>query len=56
VIPSWKSVEVADLLLLTAFLVIRTFLSIYISTVNGTIVKAIIERDLGNFVKRVQRV
>lgn len=42
VIPSWKTVEVLDIALLTVFLVLRTFLSIYISTVNGRIVKAII--------------
>jgi ATP-binding cassette subfamily D (ALD) protein 3 len=53
VIPSWRSVEVLDLALLTVFLVLRTFLTIYISTVNGKIVKAIIQKDLGLFIKRV---
>ena len=43
-----------DLFLLTVFLVLRTFLSIYIAGVNGKIVKAIIQRDLGLFVKRVK--
>lgn len=42
VIPTWKSEEVLDLALLTVFLVLRTFLSIYIAAVNGKIVKAII--------------
>ena len=53
VIPTWKSEEVLDLALLTVFLVLRTFLSIYIAAVNGKIVKAIIERDFGMFVRRV---
>lgn len=42
VIPSWKCIEVMDLTLLTLFLVLRTFLSIYLAGVNGRIVKAII--------------
>ncbi len=42
-----------DLFLLTVFLILRTFLSIYIAGVNGKIVKAIIQRDLGMFIKRV---
>jgi ATP-binding cassette subfamily D (ALD) protein 3 len=43
-----------DLALLTVFLVMRTFLTIYISSVNGKIVKAIIQKDLNLFIKRVQ--
>jgi hypothetical protein len=42
VIPGWKCIEVLDLSLLTLFLVMRTFLSIYLAGVNGRIVKAII--------------
>ena len=53
VIPTWKCEEVLDLVLLTVFLVLRTFLSIYIAAVNGKIVKAIIQRDLNMFVKKV---
>ena len=53
VIPTWKSREVLDLILLTIFLVLRTFLSIYIAGVNGKIVKAIINRDFGEFVRKV---
>lgn len=53
VIPTWKSQEVLDLVMLTMFLVLRTFLSIYLAGVNGKIVKAIIERDLTLFIRRV---
>jgi ATP-binding cassette, subfamily D (ALD), member 3 len=44
---------VLDICLLTVFLVLRTFLSIYIAGVNGKIVKAIIERDRSLFIQRV---
>ena len=53
VIPTWKCQEVLDLVMLTVFLVLRTFLSIYLAGVNGKIVKAIIERDLTLFIRRV---
>lgn len=42
VIPRWNCVEVVDIVLLTIFLILRTFLSIYLAGVNGKIVKAII--------------
>jgi ATP-binding cassette subfamily D (ALD) protein 3 len=53
VIPSIKSAEILDLVLLTVFLVFRTFLSIYIASVNGRIVKAIIDLKLSDFIKRI---
>ncbi len=53
VIPTWKCKEVLDLCLLTVFLVLRTFLSIYIAGLNGKIVKAIIERNKPVFIQRV---
>lgn len=40
-------------MLLTIFLILRTFLSIYLAGVNGKIVKAIIELDLMLFLKRI---
>lgn len=55
VIPTWKCQEVLDLCLLTVFLVLRTFLSIYLAGVNGKIVKAIIEKNFALFLQRVTR-
>ncbi len=54
VIPNLKCIEVLDLSLLTVFLVLRTFLSIYLAQVNGRIVKAIIKNDFALFIKRVK--
>jgi hypothetical protein len=42
-----------DLALLTGFLVTRTLLSIYLASVNGRIVNAIIKLDKALFFKRV---
>jgi ATP-binding cassette subfamily D (ALD) protein 3 len=53
VIPSWYCVEVLDLVLLTLFLVLRTYLSIYLADVNGRIVKSIIQMDLNLFLRRI---
>ena len=49
VIPSWKSPEIGYLVGLTGFLYLRTYLSIYLATVKGTIVKGIISLDLQLF-------
>jgi ATP-binding cassette subfamily D (ALD) protein 3 len=43
----------ADIAVLTAFLVARTFLSIYMASVNGGIVNAIVDRNLSLFIQRV---
>ena len=52
-VPRWKSEEVFDLTMLTAFLVARTFLSIYVSTVQGRIVKSMIKMDWNLFISRI---
>lgn len=49
-IPSWKDSVVFDISSLTAFLVIRTFLSIYIARVNGDIVKNLVAYNFGGFI------
>lgn len=42
-----------DIVLLTFFLIARTVLSIYMASVNGGIVNAIVERNLNLFIRRV---
>lgn len=54
VIPSWKSPALLDIVLLTVFLVFRTYLSIWVASANGRIVKAIIKLDLKLFLQRVR--
>lgn len=51
--PTWKVREVYDIGLLTVFLVLRTFLSIYLSSIQGGIVKAIIKSDWNMFLKKL---
>jgi len=53
VIPSYKCSAILDIIQLTIFLVIRTYLSIFISNINGKIVKAIIKKNYPLFVKRI---
>ncbi|CAD8074471.1 unnamed protein product [Paramecium sonneborni] len=53
VIPSIKSMEIFDLSVLTVFLVIRTMMSIYISSLNGRIVKTIINGDFQKFIQKI---
>ncbi|EGR28157.1 hypothetical protein IMG5_182040 [Ichthyophthirius multifiliis] len=53
VIPSLKNAAVKDIVILTIFLILRTYLSIYIASANGLIVKAIIKLDFQLFVKRI---
>ena len=53
VVPSFKSWEMLNIVTLTVFLVVRTFLSIYIANVNGRIVKSIINANYEDFVKKV---
>ncbi len=53
VIPTWHCKEVGYISLLTGLLFIRTFLSIYLASVNGSIVKAIVNTDLKAFLKRI---
>jgi ATP-binding cassette, subfamily D (ALD), member 3 len=50
-IPSWTDSVVIDMTSLTFFLVVRTFLSIYISRINGDIVKNIVNYDFNGFLR-----
>jgi ABC-type uncharacterized transport system fused permease/ATPase subunit len=53
VIPSWNSSILFDFLCLNLMLVIRSLLSIRISEVNGMTVKAIINVNWSNFLKKL---
>eukprot|EP01125_Pyxidicula_operculata_P009128 TRINITY_DN3026_c0_g1_i1.p1 TRINITY_DN3026_c0_g1~~TRINITY_DN3026_c0_g1_i1.p1 ORF type:complete len:717 (-),score=129.43 TRINITY_DN3026_c0_g1_i1:118-2268(-) len=48
-IPSFKSKEFLILSLHTAFLVSRTFISIQVANLDGSLVKSIVEKDLSSF-------
>ena len=52
-IPGVRSKEFLHLVLLTICLVLRTFLSIYIASINGNIVKSIVKRNFRLFIRRV---
>jgi ATP-binding cassette subfamily D (ALD) protein 3 len=53
VIPTWKSREVLNLSGLTLALVLRTFLSIYLASINGAVVKAIVNINFKDFIQSV---
>jgi len=53
VIPRSTCKEVIYLVTLTALLVLRTIMSIWLAEVNGEIVKSIVGRDLTEFIKRI---
>jgi len=53
VIPSWKTREALNLVGLTITLILRTFLSIYQASINGSVVKAIVKRDFKSFIESV---
>ena len=52
-VPSYKSREAIYIVILTGLLVIRTYMSIWLADVNGQIVKAIVNKSLPEFLKRV---
>lgn len=52
-VPSVASKEFRYLAIVSVLLVIRTFLSIWLADVNGNIVKAIVNRNLNQFLRRV---
>lgn len=53
VFPSFSSREVILVVCLIGLLIVRTGLSIWLSDVNGRIVKAIMKKDLGMFLNRI---
>ena len=52
-IPGVKSKEFIYIVLLTFILWLRTYMSILLAEVNGKVVKAIVNRSLGEFLKRI---
>lgn len=48
-VPGFRTIEVALLILHTLSLISRTFLSIYVANLEGHVVKYIVRRDLVNF-------
>ena len=52
-VPSYKTKEFVYLVVLTGLLVVRTYLSIWLADVNGQVVKAIVNRNFSEFLKRV---
>jgi ATP-binding cassette subfamily D (ALD) protein 3 len=52
-VPKLFGREVASILLLSVLLFLRTYLSIYISEVNGSIVKAIVSRNIFKFIRQI---
>jgi ATP-binding cassette subfamily D (ALD) protein 3 len=44
-IPGWRTPEIAHLVVLSFALVVRTILSIKLSTINGQIVQGIVTKD-----------
>lgn len=53
VVPSYKTKEAFYLVILTGLLVMRTYLSIWLADVNGQVVKAIVNRNFSEFLKRI---
>lgn len=52
-LPSWQTKEFAYIVALTGLLVARTVMSIWLADVQGAIVKAIVNRNISDFIKRV---
>ncbi len=53
VIPSYTCKEVVNLISLGGLLVLRTLMSIWLAEVNGNIVRAIVNRSLNDFIRKV---
>ena len=53
VLPDFTSKEARYIYLLTALLVVRTMLSIWLADVNGRVVKAIVNKSFKEFLRRV---
>lgn len=54
-VPSWTDSVVIDLSTLTIFLAVRTFLSIYIAKVNGSIVQQVVKYNFPEFLAELAK-
>ncbi len=54
-LPNWIGKEILTLTNLSVFLILRTFLSIYIAGISGKIVKCIIDLDYASFMKNLSK-
>ncbi len=52
-VPSYKTKEALYIAVLTGLLVVRTYLSIWLADVNGQVVKAIVNRNFSEFIRKV---
>ena len=55
ILPKWNCTESRYAILLLALLVVRTLMSIWLADVNGRVVKAIVNKNLKQFVYRVSK-
>lgn len=53
VVPTWHCKEASYIAIQAALLIARTLLSIWLADVNGRVVKAIVNKDLMQFVRRI---
>ena len=54
-LPTWKCKEVGYIFGLGILVILRTMMSIWLADVNGRVVKAIVNKDLQLFAKRVRQ-
>lgn len=55
ILPTWNCTESRYAVLLLALLVVRTLMSIWLADVNGRVVKAIVNKNLKQFIYRVSQ-
>lgn len=52
-VPTWRCKEVGYIFGLGILVILRTMMSIWLADVNGRVVKAIVNKDLQLFLKRI---
>lgn len=52
-VPSWRNKEVGYIVGLGFLVILRTMMSIWLADVNGRVVKAIVNKDIKMFAKRI---